>query len=357
MCLCSYHANFIEAIEALQKCIPDMPGYKNGFIQKFLCDNSTKSCWFGECRDCHGISVDNLRDCYGDTRLDSKASWIVWEKNDVAKRTEKKKKSGTLMDLTAHISAISTQFLRHSFCKRQQSDTFNKSDVPMAKNVELTDTALLQVDFAENFVCVSQKEVQNAHWNQKQLSLFTSALYHNNEIHSKVFVSDNTTHTKETIIPFMYKLLTDLPKTVKVLKVWSDGPSSQFKNKFMAAILSQFEREFGLKIYWNFFATSHGKGCIDGIGATVKSIVRTQIKAKDHIVNSAADFVAAFHLAQSKINVEEVTDADFEEINSSLGVDDIFSRAKAVRDIASAHQIQVIGDKIVTFHTSKEGYD
>lgn len=240
--------------------------------------------------------------------------------------------------------------------KGHQSDTFNLYDRPRASNTQFDSEALLQIDFAENFVCESQDEVQSAHWNQRQLSLFTTALYHNEEFRSKVYVSDNLTHTKETIIPYLYKLLTDMPKTVKILKIWSDGPSSQFKNKFIGAMIPQFEKEFGLKIYWNFFATSHGKGCVDGIGAIVKIIVRKHIRARDYVVNSANDFVSAFHLTKSKISVEEVTEDEFVEMNTALGAADVFARANPIHDIASAHQIQFINQKLVIFKTSNEGY-
>lgn len=67
--------------------------------------------------------------------------------------------------------------------------------------MEFPDEGLLQVDFAENFVCEAQDEVQNAHWNQRQLSLFTTGFYYNDKFQAKVLVSNNLTHTKDTIVP------------------------------------------------------------------------------------------------------------------------------------------------------------
>ena len=236
-------------------------------------------------------------------------SWILWKKSTEAKRIKKEQESGTLAELIAHITALSSQFLRHSYNKREQSETFNVQDLPRALNSEFPNEGLLQVDFAENFVCEAQDEVQNAHWNQRQLSLFTSGFYHNETLQAKVFVSDNLVHTKDTIVSYLWKLLSQSPASLKTLKIWSDGPSPQFKNKFIAALISCLEARFGLKIFWNCFATSHGKGCVDGIGATLKTIVRKHIRARDVIVNSASDFVTAFNLTQSKISVEETTEA------------------------------------------------
>lgn len=282
---------------------------------------------------------------------------MLWKKGDASKRMERHKESGTLSGLASTIATISPQFLRHSFVKRQQSEQFNKVDRQRASNVQFADEGLIQIDFAENFVCEAQDEIQSAHWNQRQISLFTSAMYHNDIFQPKVFLSDNITHTKETIIPYMYKLLADMPKTLKTLFVWSDGPSSRFKNKFMASMITHSEAEFNIKIYWNFFATAHGKGCVDGIGATAKTMVRKEILSRTHIVNGAADFVAAFHQTPSNIAIEEVTEADFIDINNHLNTNDIFANARNVRNIKQAHQMQVINGQIVTFVTSKEGYN
>lgn len=357
MCICSYHANFIAGITALHKFVPSVPAYDDGFVQQFLCKDSNIDCWFSKCNKCDGISIERLKESVNGIALNTPVTWMFWRKNDTSKRIEKYEEVGTLEDLLRHITELSPQFLRHSYVKREQSDTFNKFDHPRASNNQFNEEAMLQIDFAENFVCVGQDEVQSAHWNQKQLTLFTTAFYHNEKVQSKVFVSDNLTHTKETIIPYLYILLTELPESVKILKIWSDGPSSQFKNKFIAAIIPLFESEFGIKIYWNYFATSHGKGCIDGIGATAKMIVRKHILSRECIVKSSSDFVAAFDRTESIIAIEEVNDNDFSDINNILNVHALFDNAKSIRDIASAHQIQVINGVITTFKTSKQGYN
>lgn len=275
----------------------------------------------------------------------------------LTKRIEKQENSTKLTDLLVHIASLSPQFLRHSYIKTAQCSTFNSFDIPRASNSQFGHEGTLQVDFAENFVCEAQDEVQSAHWNQRQLSLFTTALHFNELFQPKVFVSDSLVHTKETIIPYIWKLLKELPKSLKILKIWSDGPSSQFKNKYIAAMIPLLETEFSLKIYWNYFATSHGKGCVDGIGATTKTIVRKHVRARESIVNCAADFVSTFHRTQSKIAVEEVTETEFQQINDSLDSLGVFASALNVRDIVSAHQIQVKNGKTISFDTSKEGYD
>lgn len=145
--------------------------------------------------------------------------------------------------------------------------------------------------------------------------------------------------------------------TEKILKIWSDGPSSQFKNKYNACLILHVEKMFGIKIIWNYFATAHGKDCVDGIGATAKTIVRKHIRARDVVVNNAFDFVRAFCMMPSKIAIEEMTDKQIETINADLEIAELFSKAKNVRNIFSAHQIQVLNNNLVTFNTSKQGYN
>ena len=91
---------------------------------------------------------------------------------------------------------------------------------------------------------------------------------------------------------YVSRLLDDIPATVKSVSIWSDGPSSQLKNHYIATSLHALEKH-GIKIMWNFFATSHGKGPVDGIGGSVKHHVWTAVKTRKVIVNDAASFVLA----------------------------------------------------------------
>lgn len=58
-----------------------------------------------------------------------------------------------------------------------------------------------------------------------------------------------------------------------------------------------------------------------------------------------------------QIIVEEVTDTDFETINNDLETADTYTRAKTMREISNAHQIQIIDENIIMYDTSPEGYN
>ena len=61
--------------------------------------------------------------------------------------------------------------------------------------------------------------------------------------------------------------------------MFSDGASSQFKQWYLFSNLYEWEKEFSINLIWNFFAMSHRKGAVDGIGGTIKGSVWRQVKA------------------------------------------------------------------------------
>ena len=77
---------------------------------------------------------------------------------------------------------------------------------------------------------------------------------------------------------------------IEQIKVFSDSPTSQFKQRFLFSNLYAWEMEHDLKITWNFFATSHGKGVVDGIGGTVKRAVWRHVKAERAQVTNASEY-------------------------------------------------------------------
>ena len=64
--------------------------------------------------------------------------------------------------------------------------------------------------------------------------------------------------------------------SIKLFNLFKDGPTSKFKQPF--------------KIAFNFFATSHGKGAVNGIGGTVKCPVWTNVRSTAAAPNDAVAY-------------------------------------------------------------------
>ena len=47
---------------------------------------------------------------------------------------------------------------------------------------------------------------------------------------------------------------------------------------------------YNIKITWNFSAISHGKGPVDGVGATMKQIAADMVRRRERIINNLEDF-------------------------------------------------------------------
>ena len=78
-------------------------------------------------------------------------------------------------------------------------------------------------------------------------------------------VSDCREHEKSSVTAFTHKVLIDvkirtvMPHITSVF-IWTDGPSSQYKNRFIFCVANKLAAHHKLNIKWLYFATSHGKG-------------------------------------------------------------------------------------------------
>ncbi|KAJ8882128.1 hypothetical protein PR048_018616 [Dryococelus australis] len=61
--------------------------------------------------------------------------------------------------------------------------------------------------------------------------------------------------------------------SLHTIKIFWDATAYQFKNKYTVSNISYINEEFSVIDQWYLFASSHGKGAVDGLGAGVKSRV------------------------------------------------------------------------------------
>lgn len=120
--------------------------------------------------------------------------------------------------------------------------------------------------------------------------------------------------------------------------IFSDGSSCQFKNKFIVRSLPEFLNGFGCKnIEWNYFATSHGKGAVDGVGAVVKRNVWQLTKTKNIILHDALSF---FECARNNINGVQLVYISSQQIEEHSIP--LIGKWKALSNIPGIHQLHSI---------------
>ena len=82
----------------------------------------------------------------------------------------------------------------------------------------------------------------------------------------------------EHLNPILKKIREEHPD-VDTLQLFSDGPTSQYKQKLNFYLFSTELFEHGFKKgYWNFHTAGHGKGIPDGIGASLKRSADIRVK-------------------------------------------------------------------------------
>ena len=89
------------------------------------------------------------------------------------------------------------------------------------------------------------------------------------------FISEDLKHDTA----FLYVVMRKVCEYVKgnyqhitKVKYFSDGCAAQYKNYKNFLNLCYHYSDFDLETEWTFFATSHGKSAIDGIGGKIKQL-------------------------------------------------------------------------------------
>ncbi|CAB4008281.1 Hypothetical predicted protein [Paramuricea clavata] len=127
-----------------------------------------------------------------------------------------------------------------------------------------------------NYSCEYQTEIQSALWSRASVTSFTAAAITKDSCQSFLICSDTKNKDKDTVAAFLFALYENhlFPSNqVDEEIIWSYGPTSEFKNKFVMKLIHQLSSQFQKRFSWKFSATSHGNGVIDGIGGRAKLLV------------------------------------------------------------------------------------
>lgn len=119
-----------------------------------------------------------------------------------------------------------------------------------------------------NYAAEGQEEIQSALWSRASIVLFTAAVLLNTELKYILLTSDFKSKEKNSIFTYIQYIYTFFGNThdSSIMEViWSDGPSSEFKNQYMVTVLKFFAKKYDKVFQWKYFATSHGKGLCDAL--------------------------------------------------------------------------------------------
>lgn len=134
------------------------------------------------------------------------------------------------------------------------------------------------MDFAENYSCKSVEEIQSAYWNQTDVTLHPAVAYYKDDKgdtqhKSYVVVSDEMSYPSSTVHAILEKLILEIKtliSSIEFIHYWTDGPTSQYRNRIKNFTIANQMEIFGMRARWNYFEVGHGKGPSDGLGGTTK---------------------------------------------------------------------------------------
>ena len=141
--------------------------------------------------------------------------------------------------------------------------------------------------------------------------------------------------------------------------LFSDGAAQHFKQSFFFNLVTFLPKLLGvedLKIIYDFFATSHGKGAVDGIGGSAKRGgnklplpifhisqppgVMTKVLARKAIVKTAKDFAITGSAACPGVKFIYISKAEVESKMKAL--DELaFLGIKQLKGIRKLHHMEV----------------
>ncbi|CAG2244389.1 unnamed protein product [Mytilus edulis] len=134
-------------------------------------------------------------------------------------------------------------------------------------------------------------------------------------------VSDSLQHDPISVWaylkPILMQIRSEYPE-VDTLHFYSDGPSSQYKQKMNFYLFSIEVFDHGFKqASWNFHAAGHGKGIPDGIGASVKRSADLKSETWSRYCN-VTDLCKQIWEANSSVNVYLIKEKDILDIESKV---------------------------------------
>ncbi|XP_063223012.1 uncharacterized protein LOC134531252 [Bacillus rossius redtenbacheri] len=284
VCVCTYHQNVKLMVDGAKL----MKDYKD-LLAILVCDMSSYECMMGKCVKCPGSeALVSLFDEFEESdAIPDNIIFQQWTTTDRAEMiTVIQPKEEFFLSLIEKLDSLKT----HNFISKIQSQHLRE------KKEKLNETeCIVLADFAENFTFVIQDEIQSYHWVNRQATVHPFVYYYkeNDKLLTQCVcvISDHLDHNTTTVHTFQSHLMKHLKDTVPSVQhiiYFSDGSSSQYKNKKNLINVCHHKNDFGLSAEWNFFATSHGKNACDGVGGTTKREVTKaslQRTVKDHILS------------------------------------------------------------------------
>lgn len=245
------------------------------------------------------------------------------KKDITVQRTFKKFLNGSAQEMKNHFQKNLPKFMAHVARINHQYEVCDH----FKKNLSDKDI-LLQIDFSQNFLTKYAEEPQSVHFgaSRQQITLHTGVLFTKSSSQSFCTISEFLRHDPSAVIAHITPIVNthrEANPKITHLHFISDGPATQYRNKYMFFLLTtylpiQFEQITAMT--YNFSEAGHGKSPADGVGAVVK-------RAADHAIAYGQDVANIDSLLKvllkkvKNVLIKVITPASIDEIDKHLPTD------------------------------------
>jgi hypothetical protein len=178
------------------------PKYHSKWVEEeVLCRKLSDSCFQASCQDCRSGHYFWFKHPLGQQEnADETVNLEMWQKGSSGYLNREKKV--VLLDRAVNMfEEALPKFITHHLTKRNQSAMYL-----LHKQERKRDEIVIHFDFAENFTCSQQDQIQSAYYHQRQVSIFTSVIYDSQGTHCMVLCSDDCDHSKRTVVAYILEL-------------------------------------------------------------------------------------------------------------------------------------------------------
>jgi len=255
-------------------------------VELHSCNSDQELCMLGDCDLCAKSDL-SVKDFDSEKEVVTFSQWNR-EDNHIVKHRQSLSFNQAIEKWNSTLSVTK----KHIHRKRKQVKAYNDQKAKLKPR-----EVLIHVDYSESYSNAQQDEIQSAYFGQQNFSIFTSCSYYRDHGELKnvpmSIISESNDHSRiaafscvTTIVNEMKRLIGSIERVI----MWSDGCASQFRSKFVFALLTHFEK--GINLEWHYNEAHHGKGPMDGVGGTIKRVIYGLVKSRKIVINSAEEFAA-----------------------------------------------------------------
>jgi len=376
-CLCEYCLNIEFKIDVLRRAIKSHDidhlctiESKYDAVDISLCEKlrqdeefHDRKCLERECDACGKQKLKTYLKPLIDAQSDAETPyvWKRWKLGTVGsaagscKRQVLAEQSGTLRELIDEFVEGVDFLSNHLFIARWQYKQFNEISKSVPENVVVT-----IADFAENYRCMNQDEIQSAYYNYNQATVFPMIAYYRCQDckdsvvqESAVFISPDLTHDALAAEQFSKTMAENIQGHVHVSKEvqFSDGSASQFKSKIPFLHVSETNTHVMERAY---FGSRHGKSPCDALGGLIKKKAELYVKSRKGTIQNAHQL---FNYCKENLTMNDGSKCEHKKrvffYHESIKREQLLKEVQTIKGTRKVHSVRGVESGIVkTRHLS-----